>query len=85
MHLGSFAFKVIILFVLLVSFLTPPMAYFRYKEMKRCISPFPEVSSANEVAGGELKKFPARLFAVPPRMAKGLAPDVTVESYQEDR
>lgn len=52
--------------------------------MKPCISPFPAVSSANEVAGGELKKFPARLFAVPPRVAKGLVPEVTVESYQED-
>lgn len=55
-----------------------------YKEMKPCISPLPVVSSANEVAGGELKKFPARLFAVPPRVAKGLVPEVTIESYQED-
>ncbi|CAK9173360.1 unnamed protein product [Ilex paraguariensis] len=55
-----------------------------YKRMDACITPFPEVASANEVAGGELKKFPARLFAVPPRVAKGLVPGVTVESYQED-
>uniref|UniRef100_A0A5B6YKW6 Methyltransferase n=1 Tax=Davidia involucrata TaxID=16924 RepID=A0A5B6YKW6_DAVIN len=55
-----------------------------YKKMDSCITPFPEVSSANEVAGGELKKFPARLFAVPPRIAKGSVPEVTVESYQED-
>ncbi|KAL8088993.1 hypothetical protein AgCh_038665 [Apium graveolens] len=55
-----------------------------YKEMKSCVSPYPEVSSANEVAGGELQKFPARLFAVPPRIAKGLVPEVTVELYHKD-
>ncbi|KAA8522097.1 hypothetical protein F0562_012589 [Nyssa sinensis] len=55
-----------------------------YKKMDSCITPFPEVSSANEVAGGELKKFPARLFAVPPRIAKGFVPEVTIESYEED-
>lgn len=52
--------------------------------MKSCVSPYPEVSSANEVAGGELQKFPARLFAVPPRIAKGLVPEVTVELYHKD-
>ena len=60
------------------------MTYLRYKEMKSCISPYLEVSSANEVAGGELQKFPLRLFAVPPRIAKGLVPEVTVELYQKD-
>ncbi|GMP95579.1 hypothetical protein CsSME_00044570 [Camellia sinensis var. sinensis] len=54
------------------------------KQMEACITPFPEVTSANEVAGGELKKFPARLFAVPPRIAKGSVPGVTVETYDED-
>ncbi|XP_057514137.1 probable methyltransferase PMT14 [Actinidia eriantha] len=53
-----------------------------YKKMEACITPFP--ASANEVAGGELKRFPARLFAVPPRIAKGSVPGVTVESYHED-
>ncbi|GAB2296594.1 hypothetical protein Dimus_030705 [Dionaea muscipula] len=55
-----------------------------YKKMEGCITPFPEVASQHEVAGGELKKFPARLFAVPPRVANGLVPGVTEESYQED-
>lgn len=53
-------------------------------QMEACVTPFPEVTSANEVAGGELKKFPARLFAVPPRIAKGSVPGVTVETYDED-
>ncbi|CAK9167645.1 unnamed protein product [Ilex paraguariensis] len=52
--------------------------------MDACITPLPEVASANEVAGGELMKFPERLFAIPPRVAKELVPGVTVESYQED-
>lgn len=58
--------------------------YHRYKEMDTCITPFPEVTSRNEVAGGELKKFPARLFAVPPRISGGLVEGVTTESFQED-
>ncbi|KAI4327238.1 hypothetical protein L6164_019724 [Bauhinia variegata] len=55
-----------------------------YKKMKACKTPFPEVTSKSEVAGGELKKFPARLFAVPPRIAKGSIPGVTAEFYHED-
>ncbi|XP_059641767.1 probable methyltransferase PMT14 [Cornus florida] len=55
-----------------------------YKKMDTCITPFPEVASASEVAGGDLQKFPARLFAIPPRIAKGFVSGVTVESYQED-
>lgn len=52
--------------------------------MEVCKTPFPEVTSKSEVAGGELKKFPARLFTVPPRIAKGIIPGVTAESYRED-
>lgn len=52
--------------------------------MESCLTTLPEVTRANEVAGGELEKFPARLFAVPPRIAKGLVAGVTAESYKED-
>lgn len=55
-----------------------------YQKMETCITPFPEVKSASEVAGGELKKFPGRLFAVPPRVANSMVPGVAVESYQKD-
>ncbi|KAJ7944637.1 S-adenosyl-L-methionine-dependent methyltransferases superfamily protein [Quillaja saponaria] len=55
-----------------------------YKKMESCKTPFPEVATANEVAGGKLKKFPARLFAVPPLIAEGLVPGIKAESYQED-
>ncbi|KAB2604864.1 methyltransferase PMT14 [Pyrus ussuriensis x Pyrus communis] len=43
----------------------------KYKKMDTCVTPSPEVTNANEVAVGELK-FPARLYAVPPRIANGL-------------
>lgn len=52
--------------------------------MQTCVTPYPEVTTANEVAGGELKRFPARLHAVPPRVAKGLIQEVSIESYQQD-
>ncbi|GMH26747.1 hypothetical protein Nepgr_028590 [Nepenthes gracilis] len=55
-----------------------------YKKMRACITPFPQVASQKEVAGGELKKFPARLFAVPPRIAKGFVPGITEELYHKD-
>ncbi|CAH9114108.1 unnamed protein product [Cuscuta europaea] len=55
-----------------------------YMKMEACITPLPVVQSSDEVAGGELKKFPARLFAIPPRITNGLLPRVTIESYQED-
>lgn len=58
--------------------------HFRYKAMETCVTAFPEVSSTKEVAGGELKKFPARLFDVPPRIANGEVDGVTAETYQED-
>lgn len=52
--------------------------------MEGCITPYPDVSSQDEVAGGQLKAFPDRLFAVPPRVASGSIPGVSVETYQED-
>lgn len=52
--------------------------------METCITPLPEVTNTNEVAGGALEKFPARLYAVPPRIAKGLVSGVTANSYNED-
>ncbi|XP_042486306.1 probable methyltransferase PMT14 [Macadamia integrifolia] len=55
-----------------------------YKKMKACITPWPEINRRKKVAGGELKRFPDRLFAVPPRIAKGFVPGVNAESYQED-
>ncbi|KAH1064237.1 hypothetical protein J1N35_029224 [Gossypium stocksii] len=55
-----------------------------YKKMDVCVTPYPDVSSSSEVAGGELKPFPERLFAVPPRIASGSVPGVSVETYEGD-
>ncbi|CAH8382121.1 unnamed protein product [Eruca vesicaria subsp. sativa] len=55
-----------------------------YKEIETCVTPFPKVSSEEEVAGGKLKKFPERLLAVPPSVSKGLVSGVDAEAYQED-
>ncbi|KAK4779933.1 hypothetical protein SAY87_016039 [Trapa incisa] len=55
-----------------------------YKKMQACITPYPDASDSDEVAGGKLKPFPERLYAVPPRIASGSIPGVSVESYQED-
>ncbi|PKA53053.1 putative methyltransferase PMT2 [Apostasia shenzhenica] len=55
-----------------------------YKKMQVCINPFPSVKSLNEIAGGKLKKFPDRLYAVPPRVSSGSVPGITSESYEED-
>lgn len=55
-----------------------------YKKMEACITPYPDVQSPEEVAVGELKAFPERLYSVPPRVASGSVPGVSVEKYQED-
>ncbi|KAF5449655.1 hypothetical protein F2P56_030077 [Juglans regia] len=55
-----------------------------YEKMEACITPYPVVSSPDEVAGGELKAFPERLYSVPPRISSGSVPGVSVETYQED-
>lgn len=52
--------------------------------MVSCITPVPKVNSQEEVAGGELKKFPQRLFATPPRISRGSVHGVTISTYQED-
>jgi hypothetical protein len=46
--------------------------------METCITP------STAAAGGQLKPFPARLKAVPPRISSGAVPGFTVESYEEE-
>ncbi|KAF8028120.1 hypothetical protein BT93_E0892 [Corymbia citriodora subsp. variegata] len=55
-----------------------------YREMETCITPLPEVSSSDEVAGGAVEKWPERAFAVPPRVSRGSIPGITAEKYKED-
>ncbi|KAK1261230.1 putative methyltransferase PMT2 [Acorus gramineus] len=52
--------------------------------METCVTPYPEINSPEEVAGGELKTFPQRLNAIPRRIASGSVSRVSVASYQED-
>ncbi|XP_059652821.1 probable methyltransferase PMT2 [Cornus florida] len=52
-----------------------------YKKMEGCVTPYPD---AKRVPGGELKVFPDRLYAVPPRIASGSVPGVSIEAYLED-
>lgn len=52
--------------------------------METCITPLPEVNEPEEVAGGALETWPARAFAVPPRISRGTIPGVTPEKFQVD-
>lgn len=51
--------------------------------MDQCITPY-NTAGSDEVASGDLKPFPERLYAVPPRIASGLVPGVSVAAYHED-
>ncbi|PHU23990.1 putative methyltransferase PMT2 [Capsicum chinense] len=55
-----------------------------YKKMEACVTPYPETTNSEQVSGGELKPFPERLNAIPPRIASGSLPGVSIESFQED-
>ncbi|MCI29665.1 putative methyltransferase PMT2-like, partial [Trifolium medium] len=46
--------------------------------MEACVTPTPKVS------GGDLKPFPNRLYAIPPRVSSGSIPGVSSETYQND-
>lgn len=52
--------------------------------MEACITPLPEAKRTNEVAGGALKKWPERAFAVPPRISSGSLPGITETKFKED-
>lgn len=56
----------------------------RYTELSTCVTPLPEVSSEEEVAGGQLEKWPKRLHAIPPRISSGTVNGVTAESFEKD-
>ncbi|CAK9183759.1 unnamed protein product [Ilex paraguariensis] len=54
-----------------------------YKKMEACITPYSKGNN-DEFSGGELKVFPERLYAVPPRIASGSVPGISTEKYLED-
>ncbi|PKI35792.1 hypothetical protein CRG98_043827, partial [Punica granatum] len=50
-----------------------------YTNMETCLTTLPEVTTSEEVAGGELQKWPERLHAIPPRISRGTVPGITAE------
>ncbi|CAL5323149.1 hypothetical protein CsSME_00001665 [Camellia sinensis var. sinensis] len=55
-----------------------------YTNIETCLTPLPEVSNNQEVAGGELANWPKRLNVVPPRINRGTVKGVTAEVFQQD-
>ncbi|KAM1937324.1 hypothetical protein ACFX15_014500 [Malus domestica] len=54
------------------------------RDMESGITPLPETSDPNDVAGGALEKWPERAFSVPPRISSGSIPGITAEKLRED-
>ena len=52
--------------------------------METCVTPLPKVSDNQEVAGGELAKWPKRLNLVPPRISRGTVEGVSPDDFQKD-
>ncbi|XP_051121829.1 probable methyltransferase PMT16 [Andrographis paniculata] len=55
-----------------------------YTTLETCLTPLPEVLTRDDVAGGALAKWPARLTATPPRIARGTIDGVTPETFEQD-
>ncbi|KAI3458186.1 hypothetical protein Pfo_014849 [Paulownia fortunei] len=55
-----------------------------YTNLETCLTPLPEVSNNEEIAGGQLEKWPKRLNAIPPRVSRGTINGVTPETFQQD-
>jgi len=53
--------------------------------MEACVTPYPKTNDTAEVAGGELKPFPQRLYDVPPRISSGSVNGISSESFEEDK
>ncbi|XP_058181918.1 probable methyltransferase PMT16 [Rhododendron vialii] len=55
-----------------------------YTNIETCLTPLPEVSDNQEIAGGKLAKWPQRLNSIPPRISRGTVEGVTDEIFQQD-
>ncbi|KAL5567817.1 hypothetical protein UlMin_024392 [Ulmus minor] len=55
-----------------------------YTNMETCLTPLPEVHNNEEISGGKLPKWPARLNSVPPRIRRGTVKGVTAEDFLKD-
>ncbi|KAJ8771474.1 hypothetical protein K2173_026651 [Erythroxylum novogranatense] len=56
-----------------------------YSKLETCLTNLPGVSTNQEVAGGELAKWPERLNAIPPRIMRGTVEGVKAEDFQKDK
>ncbi|XP_039134912.1 probable methyltransferase PMT2 [Dioscorea cayenensis subsp. rotundata] len=55
-----------------------------YKSIQPCVTPSLQVNRPDEISSRQLKKFPDRLFAVPPRISERYIQGVSVEAYVEN-
>nr|GLL39322.1 probable methyltransferase PMT15 [Ipomoea trifida] len=55
-----------------------------YTDLQTCLTPLPEVSGGEEVAGGKLEKWPKRLHAIPPRIATRTIEGVNSGIFKQD-
>eukprot|EP00268_Persea_americana_P052072 TRINITY_DN5812_c0_g1_i1.p1 TRINITY_DN5812_c0_g1~~TRINITY_DN5812_c0_g1_i1.p1 ORF type:complete len:622 (-),score=86.83 TRINITY_DN5812_c0_g1_i1:182-2047(-) len=55
-----------------------------YKKMEACITPLPKVNDLNQVAGGDLVKWPKRLNTAPPRIMSRYINGVSVTDFNQD-
>ncbi|CDP05238.1 unnamed protein product [Coffea canephora] len=55
-----------------------------YTNIETCLTPLPEVSDGEEIAGGRLEKWPKRLNAMPPRISTGTVNGITPQTFQKD-
>ncbi|KAM7273243.1 hypothetical protein ACFE04_027907 [Oxalis oulophora] len=55
-----------------------------YTNNEKCLTHLPEVSNNQEIAGGGLAKWPARLNTVPPRILSGSVEGVTPEIFKQE-
>ncbi|KZV41043.1 hypothetical protein F511_14019 [Dorcoceras hygrometricum] len=67
-----------------ISIWQKPMNHIKYTNLETCLTRLPDVSTNDEVAGGELEKWPSRLTALPPRISRGMIHGVTHVTYRDD-
>ncbi|KAK4718425.1 hypothetical protein R3W88_016763 [Solanum pinnatisectum] len=56
----------------------------RYTKIETFLTPLPEVAIEEEVAGGQLEKWPKRLHTIPPRISRGTVDSITEDVFQKD-
>ncbi|KAF5733008.1 S-adenosyl-L-methionine-dependent methyltransferases superfamily protein isoform 1 [Tripterygium wilfordii] len=55
-----------------------------YTKLEKCLTPLPEVSNIQEIAGGQLAKWPERLTSIPPRISSGSLGGITADNFREN-